>query len=94
MISETEFFTKIIEKYSDINQDPIKIELLKSNAIRELMEVHSNKGKQDFIQNAMPIILSLFREECVDPFDACSKDIEKLSSNEKQKVTKILKEIN
>lgn len=94
MISQTEFFTKIIEKYSDINHDPVKTELLKSNAIRELMEIHSNNGKHSFIQNAMPILLSLFKEECVDPFDACSKDVEKLNSEEKEKLRTILKQVN
>lgn len=94
MINETEFFTKIIEKYSDVNHDPVKTELLKSNAIRELMEIHSKKGKKEFIQDAMPILLSLFKDDCVDPFDVCSKDAERLSQKEKKTLNKILGQIN
>jgi hypothetical protein len=95
MMSETEFFTKVIEKYSDINHDPIKTELLKNNAIRELMELHSNNGKHGFIQIAMPIILSLFQDECFDPFEAsCSKDSEQLSHEERKILKEILKQVN
>ena len=92
MLSESEFFTKIMEKYSEIINDPEKIELLQSNSIRELMEIFTKTGNYEFFQKAMPIVLSLFNDKCEDPFDTYSRKLEKLNENEKDILNDILKE--
>ncbi len=92
MLSENEFFTKVIEKYSEIKNDPIKIELLQSNSIRELMEIYTATGNYEFFQKAMPIVLSLFNDKCEDPFDAYSKKRDRLNDNEIDILNDLLKE--
>ncbi|MBD3198287.1 MAG: hypothetical protein GF317_24775 [Candidatus Lokiarchaeota archaeon] len=93
MISETEFLTKVIERYTEVNEDPVEKELLKSHSIRELMEILPNVEDKEFLNEAMPILLSLFDDNCVDPFGRCSKDVENLSHTEKLQLNSLLKEI-
>jgi hypothetical protein len=84
------FLVKIIEQYLDAYNDFLKMELLKSNAIRELMEISKEKNP-DFLQKLMPVILSLFQEgECFDPYSACTKDINELNKEEITQVNSIL----
>ncbi|MBY9005951.1 MAG: hypothetical protein KGD63_04255 [Candidatus Lokiarchaeota archaeon] len=92
MIGENEFFTKVMETYSEIINDPEKMELLQSNSIRELTEIFAKTGDYEFFQRAMPTILSLFNDKCEDPFDTYSRNLEKLNENEKCILNGILKE--
>ncbi len=92
MTCKNDFFTKVMETYTEIINNPEKMELLQSNSIRELTEIFIKTGDYEFYQKAMPIVLSLFNDQCEDPFDVYSRNIEKLNESEKCILTEILKE--
>ena len=85
-----DFLTKIIEKYIAVHDDFVESELLRSHAIRELIEI-SATNNQILLQKVMPIILSLFKENCIDPYETFSKDSKDLDDKQIFELHQILK---
>lgn len=88
--TSNKFLAKVIEKYVEVHEDCVEKELLRSHAIRELMEI-STTDNQILLQKAMPIILSLFKEHCIDPYDSSfSKDSKDLTDEQVGELQQIL----
>ncbi|MEJ2279048.1 MAG: hypothetical protein P8Y70_15075 [Candidatus Lokiarchaeota archaeon] len=89
--NESEFYTNLIEEFSCVKDDSLKLELLKSNKIREITEIFYKTKDNKFFQEAMQIILSLFDDDCTLPMASTSKDFEDLSQEKQSQLTSILK---
>ena len=87
---ETDFYSRILEKYSEIKDDLTKIELWKYHSIIELTELSAKSTSKDLIQNGLIIIMALFNNYLLNPYEADSKDNKDLLETERKILSSIL----
>ena len=89
---EVDCYTKIINLFLKIGKDPISIETWKDKAILKIMNVLKDPKNKRWVQNALIILLSLFDDNPPNLYDNLGKNINILSTKEKEQVIIRLKE--
>ena len=88
---ELECYTKIINLFSKISKDPISIETCKDKTITKIMEKLKDPKNENWLRNALIILLSLFDDNPADLYSNLGVNTKKISSNERKNIFSELK---
>ena len=90
--SESKLYDKMLNLFSELNNNTIKSELLKNQSIIELMKLLNDNGDKLSVKNALLIIMALFDDCLVDTFYFNSKNIRNATDRNKNILISILKD--
>ncbi len=90
---ELNCYTRILNIFLKVGDDPRLKNIWKSRAMLKLMEKLKNHKDKNLVKNALIILLSLFEDVPADLFDSVGSDLEHISEKERQEVILKLKEI-
>ena len=88
---ELNCYTKIIDCFLQNKHDTYQRELCKNNSIIKLINVSECRNIDNFIRNALLLVLSLYDNNPADLYDNYGSDIESCNASEKEKLLAELK---
>ena len=88
---ELECYTKIIKLFLKINKDTTSIEIWKDKAIIKIMQKLKDPKNENWLRNALIILLSLFDNKPADLYSNLGVNTKKISSNERKNIFSELK---
>ena len=92
---ELKCYTNIINLISKLEQDPISIEKWKSNLITRLMATLTKPQNENWLKNALIILLSLVDKKPSDLYANIGDNLNILTEEEKERaVSKLKEELN
>ncbi|MBN1215151.1 MAG: hypothetical protein JXA99_06875 [Candidatus Lokiarchaeota archaeon] len=89
---ELECYTKIVNLFSNIDKDPNIIELHKDKTIIKIMNSLKKPENEDWLKNALIILLSLFDDTPADLYNNLGINGKKVSKKEKKIIFSKIKE--
>ena len=90
---ELECYTKIINLFSKMGDNPLIHEMYKDKAILKIMNDLKNPKNENWLKNSIIILLSLFDDNSADLYDNLGLDGKSLVSPDKDKMfSKLRKE--
>ena len=92
MITENDFYEKVLTRFTELNSNGIKTELLKNQSIIELMTLMNSNNDKLFTKNALLLIMGLFDDNLNDIFYYNSEKIQNATKGNKDVLLSILEE--
>ena len=91
---ELKCYSKIIDCYEKNKTNSDNSEYLKNKSIIQIIKNSKCKQDQDFVQNALMLVLSLYETHPVDCYSGRGNEIQSCNKEQKEKVlTHLLKEL-
>lgn len=88
---ELNCYTKIIDCFLENRNDSYQREMCKNNSIIKLINISECRNIDNFIRNALLLVLSLYDNKPADLYHNYGYDIESCSDIEKEKLMEELK---
>ncbi|MBY9005147.1 MAG: hypothetical protein KGD63_00125 [Candidatus Lokiarchaeota archaeon] len=89
---ELECYSYIIKLFSKFDKDPVSIDKWKNNLITRLMGALTNPKNENWLKNALIILLSLVDKNPSDLYANIGENLNILSKEEKDQIFSKLKE--
>ena len=90
--TETEFYDKILTRFTELNSNGNRVELFKNQSIIELMTLMNSNNDKVFTKNALLLIMGLFDDNLNDMFYHNSQNIHNATKGNKDVLLSILED--
>ncbi len=92
LITESNFYDKVLTRFTELNSNSNKTELFKNQSIIELMTLMNSNNDKLFTKNALLLIMGLFDDNLNDIFFYNSENIHNATNGNKDALLSILEE--